>query len=197
MIGRMQYLEKVSIYDRSLDKYGVYYDPEKGYLYSVSAKNCRKLYNEFDISKIFTDGEELIFYRLSRFLSPYTNILCNKTNCFEPMNFQDILRVTNRGESTIRRFLDKSKKNRIIAVFNKSYDEKVYKMYGVNPFVACAGSGWINVYLFQMWKDECEKYLRPNILQKLEEESGYKIYEPFCTKNGKIYESRPIFKHGN
>ncbi len=195
MSGRMQYLEKVSIYDRSIDKYGIYYDPEKGYLYSVSAKNCRKIYNEFDISKILSDGEELIFYRLSRYLSPYTNILVNKANHFEPMNFRDIIRVTNRGESTIRRFLDKCKKNHIIAIFSKSYKQKVYKIYGVNPFVACAGSGWINVYMYQMWKDECVKYLKPNVLKRLEEDSGYKTEEPFKIKNGMIYESKQIFKY--
>ena len=65
------------------------------------------------------------------------------------------------------------KKNHIIAIFCKSYDDKVYKMYGVNPFVACSGSGWINVYMYQMWKDECQKYLPLQVIQRLERDSGY------------------------
>lgn len=47
-------------------------------------------------------------------------------------------------------------------------------MYGVNPFVACSGSGWINVYMYQMWKDECQKYLPLQVIQRLERDSGYK-----------------------
>ena len=110
MKGKVQYFEKVSIYESGFDNEGVLYDPRKGYLYSVSAKNCRKMYNQFDLRKIFSDGEELIFYRLSRYLSEHTNILVNKADSFEAMKFADILRVTNRRESTVRRFWTKQKR---------------------------------------------------------------------------------------
>lgn len=168
-----------------------------GCYYCLSSKDYRKLYNPFDISKIFSDGEELIFYRLTKYLSPETNILCEKAYSFKPMDFNGIMKATNRGTSTIRRFLDKACKNHIIAIFTKSYDKKVYQMYGVNPFIACAGNGKINVFLYQMWTNECKKYLRPDDLMRLERMSGYLAnYEPFQIKNGKLCEYKlPVFKN--
>lgn len=181
------------------NKNNPYFDPQKGYLNGVSSKDCRKIYNDFDIGKIFSDGEELIFYRLTKYLSPQTNILCRKVNGFEPMNLNDIMKVTNRGETTIRRFLDKALKNHIIAIFTKTYDEMEFKMYGVNPFAARAGSGWINVFLYQFWKKECEKYLRADILRELEKDSRSSYdFEPFRLKNGRLFEGRrQIFKRLN
>jgi len=176
-----------------------YYDPKKGYLYGVASKDCRKIYNDFDIDKIFNDGETLIFYKLTKYLSPQTNFLCKKINGFEFMDLKDIMNVTNRGETTIRRFIDKALKNHVMAIFTKSYDEIDFKMYAINPFAARAGSGWINAFLYQLWKGECKKHLKADILQKLEQESVYGFnFEPFYLKNGKLYESKnQIFKRVN
>ena len=182
-----------------LYKNNPYYDPRKGYLNGVASKDCRKIYNDFDISKIFSDGQELIFYRLTKYLSPQTNFLCKKNDGFEFMDMKDIMKVTNRGETTIRRLIDKALKNRVMAVFIKSYDEIEFKMYAINPFAARAGSGWINVFLYQLWKKECRKYLKADILHRLEQDSIYGFnVEPFYFKNGKLYESKnQIFKQSN
>lgn len=181
------------------NKNNPYFDPKKGYLNGVSSKDCRKIYNNFDVSNIFSDGEELIFYRLTKYLSPQTNFLCKKLDGFEFMDMKDIMKVTNRGETTIRRFIDKALKNHVMAIITKTYDEIEFKIYAINPFAARAGSGWINVFIYQLWKKECQKYLKADIVRELEKDSIYNYnYDPFYLKNGKLFESKnQIFKRVN
>lgn len=178
------------------------WDVNKGYIFNMSITEHNRFFPKVQYKSKLNDTELAILFKLVDYVTPKTNMLFyvgNSINDVKPIDKATIMEITGKSKRTVERFLKTCFEEHILKEIQMGYGKEYKTAYFINPFVCLAGNR-ITLIMFQIFTDECKKYLPKDIFEnfcKLIKHEQYNIHSLF--NNNDVFElvnsSKEIWKN--